>query len=372
MKILFITKHNPYGNGGGAIATRNFIKLFSELACGELDLMLAGELKGNCQLNQYIRNFIYVPKRNVFQISMEYPLGIFHRYRSFRNRISPNKYDYIVLDKSDISSTFVRFLNKKNVKTFTIHHNFETEYFLAESKVKNSLLKAWLVKKISANEKCAYLNSYYNIFLTVPDKIKFENAYGRMKLGKDVVLTPFIESANLINLYNTEKKFDIIISCSLGNGQNTKAIYNFFNLYYSDVKPYSIIIAGRNPSIELKNFLDRFPNVNVYANPDDSALDELLKQSKIYLCPIENGGGIKVRCFDAIKNLMPAIIHINSVRGYEQLVEAGLFIPYSDSSTLSDAFKKLEDAEMNLTQYKSICLETYSFKSNLEKIKAIM
>lgn len=361
-RILFITMHNPFGFDGGSVATNSFLKLLSFSENTSVDLCMANEWFVKDRENELnIKNLFLSKERNFLEKFIGYFQGILHRYyASAMMALENNEYDYVVLDKSLLAGGILKVIKKRNCKIITIHHNFELEYYKDDTK---SALKFLLMKKnIKKSEKQAYKNSNLNIFLTEDDKNKFEKIYGNVK-GKSVVSNIVIE--NIMEYPVIEKEYDFVISCSLSNPQNETTIKNFFINYGNCFVDKKVLVCGRNPSDELKHFLEEFSFVNLVPNPDFSQMNELLMNSKCYLCPIEIGGGIKVRCFDALKNLQPCLIHINSIRGYEKLVEQGFFIKYDDKESLVKGIelciRKSNEGISFMKKYNEFLDETYSF-----------
>lgn len=367
-KILFITKHNPFGTGGGSIATSKYISLMADIF--DLDLIMAEECYNKEKADTInIKNVFLIPQRSCFRKILETPLGIFHRFGFIYKKVIFSNYKYIFLDHSAISSSFVKYCKRMNIKTITLHHNFEKEYFLADSRNKYKNLLVYFVQK---NEKKAYIGSDINLFLTSSDMDKFKSCYGNRD-GCYITSLFFGKNSSIHKRKKNDFVYDMIISCSLNDLQNENSIISFLSNYKSKtLNKCKILICGRNPSAKLCDFLMNYNNVTLVQNPVD--MDELLLLSKIYLCIIENGGGIKVRCFDALKYCMPCIIHENSVRGYEDLVSADFFHSYNINS-----FDRVVMDVMNfnfsndfLDKYKSEITKHYSFCSAKEKMISII
>lgn len=360
MNVLFVTKHNPFGVGGGSLATFSFVKLFLQISNNNFDLVMAEECYSEEYLKIGIRNKYLVPPRSLWQIVLEYPRGIFHRYNNYvrKNKILDNNYDYVILDNSSVSSTFVKFAKKKKIKTITIHHNYEPEYYIADNK---SFWKYLFLPLVKRNEKNAYKNSFINLFLTEADKKKFYFRYGDTK-SKNICCFFMLKEVVEVNII---KKYDVAITCSLENYQNVRCITKFLCEYKNSLLDFnSILIAGKNPSEDLVSYINKFSNIELIQNPID--MEQLLQLSHIYICPIEDGGGIKVRCLDAISNLMPVIIHRNSIRGYEVFKENGLFFEYFDLDSFKTAIvnaRALVDDESFKKRYRQVIKDNFTIDS---------
>ena len=365
---LFITKHNPFGTGGGAYASNEYLKLFSKIF-EHIDLCMAKECVLETPIG-YVDRILGVGERSFIKKLIQLPQFIFHRYYEFVFKMDLSKYQYAVLDHSAVSSTFVRKFNKKSIYTITIHHNVEKEYFLTNSR---SIFKYFAVIFIQANERKAYKNSCLNLFLTQYDKNYFERKYGKTR-GQNYVSSFFFDEKKFFVQNDNEKQYDFVISCSLSSNQNKKMLVNFILRYIEEIEKYKLLITGKDPDKELLQFLSKYSNITVIKNPDN--IQSIVNQAKIYLCPIEDGGGIKIRCFDAIAQLMPVILHKNALRGYEILEEKGFFYTYEDKVTFRDAINNiLESYNYLQTQkdlYKAQAIENYSLTIKMENLIQII
>jgi hypothetical protein len=115
MKILFITKHNPFGIGGGSFASHAYLKAFSEISDGNIDICIADHVKITNEL--IFNNVYYIKKRNIVSRLISLFTGHMHRYTAFvKKLLSTNyDYDYCVFDHSSIAGTLVNYVNKFNI-----------------------------------------------------------------------------------------------------------------------------------------------------------------------------------------------------------------------------------------------------------------
>mgnify|MGYP002861094268 CR=1 FL=1 len=363
-KYLFITRQKLSATSGGSIATCHFIEMLTKLPDVKLDLMCSEEERKFQALTEYSLNKIFfVPNRAFCRKIIGGMVGIHHRFRKsfFSLSSSLSEYDLIIFNESAIGSTFVKYCQKGNIKTITIHHNYEPSYYDTTT---DSFLKFYFRHFVKKNERIAYYHSSGNVFLTKSDEGLFKLKYKRKKT-LSTVLAPFLA---VCENYICEKKYDLIITCSLVSKQNVDTLYHFFNEYGKAVSCYSIVIAGRNPSAELKNFLQSYKNVVVIENPSTEKMRELTLSAKVYLSPIEIGGGIKVRCFDAVQNLIPIIAHENAARGYEPLVENHFMKTYKDIKTLQDSIEYFIKNDISKSLYKEVAMQNYSISECSKRI----
>lgn len=345
MRILYITKHDPFGLGGGATASRNFMEAFITIFPDyEFDILICDELLH--KISQKYRDisslhFIGVPKRSFFS-RMASPLtGVMHRFQKTALRyLSIREYDYCIFDHSSIAGSLVYAALNKGIKTIVIHHNFERDFF----KDNNIFIVGWLLLyQVAKNEKAAYMNSNYNIFLTQEDCDKFKNCYGESK-GRSIVRYIFESSSNKV-LQSTKLSIppkNIVITGSLNNMQNIDGINYFIdNIYQLIPDKYHIIISGQGPSSSLLEKLRRYSNIEVIPNPAD--MGDVIKRGDIYVCLTRLGSGIKVRITDGLRMGLPVIAHVVSSRGYGAFVKRGYMETFDTPELFVKALTRIEE-----------------------------
>ena len=128
MNVLYISRVNPFINGGGPFASRAYIDAFRELS-EEFTLMIAN----NCIVPESYRktiDIVYVPERS-FKEKILFPFtGRLHRFIPFIYDYwkTNNKFDTVVLNGSVLAGDMVDFFKSKKIKVITIHHNVERQY----------------------------------------------------------------------------------------------------------------------------------------------------------------------------------------------------------------------------------------------------
>jgi glycosyltransferase involved in cell wall biosynthesis len=341
MNILFITKHDPFGIGGGSFASHAYLRAFSEITNGQIDICLAEHCVVSDDAIRY-RNIYRVKKRSIINRCFSLFTGELHRYTTFVEKLltKQQQYDYCVFDHNSISGTLVKFVNKLNINTITIHHNYEPDYFI--SSTSNLLIKALLLPIVKRIERTAYRHSNFNFFLTQVDLDTFARQYGKVKAVNSVTGC-FEYTGTVINLPANpieRRNISLVISCSLSNNQNRLTLQNFFKNYYSLLPQESkIIIAGKDPSKKIRQLCAHYPNVLLIPNPID--MNEVIRLANIYLCPIEIGGGLKLRIMDGLKNALPILAHKNAARGYDTFLDREWFQVYKDENDFIIAFNNL-------------------------------
>lgn len=375
MKVLYICHHNPFGSiGGGCLASHAYLRAFCEISEGNLDLICSDSLENQNKDDIHCSSIFYVPPRNIFAKILSVYTGEMTRYVSYTKKLinSGKHYDFVVFDHSCISGHLVEFFNKRNIKTITIHHNYEPEYFEANARLLERLFFSYHVKRL---EKIAYLESSANFFLTQADMAKFNESYGLTKSMNSLSGGFLYECIdNVLPTKNKRSSLTFVITGSFDCRQSFDGIKFFFSDLY-DLLPVGskVIIAGKSNSNFLKNITSNHKNVMLFENPSD--VESIVRDGDIYICPTRMGGGMKFRIMDGLKCGLPIISHVNSSRGYEVLFNTPLFRSFSDKVSFSQcvelAISDLCRFDGLITQWRS-SLEFFSYESGVKRISKIV
>lgn len=377
-KILYILKHNPWGIGGGCYACRNYLELFSEIFKDmHIDVLICSEYLKNAKQTDFTNcRFIPVAPRTRFEKYISPLSGVLHRHNGVAKRmIAESAYDYCIFDHNSIAGSLVDDCRKAGIKTIVLNHNCEQEYFRDNnSKIKNLLL----LPVVRRNERHSYKDCYYNIFLTEEDEATFKKLYGRSET-KSIVGGCFLRKGEKINVED-DRPFDkenpkIVISGTMGNVQNLDGINYFLDELYRFVpENMSVVLTGRNPSVELKEKVAQYNNIRIIENPEN--ILDIVGQCDIFVCPTRLGGGMKLRIIDGLRCGLPVIAHKVSARGYTHFMKNGIVrqfespeeFKYCLEKTLADI--RLEGLDRH--NIKSEAENFFCFDSAMNRIKIII
>lgn len=346
MKILYITKHNPWGRGGGAAASGMYLNALCRVfKDGDIDLCVSDLISENSirQIFFIMKNIhVYKVKARPFISRAFSPLtGITHRFqKTGKYLLRRNKYDYCVFDHSSIGGSLMKYV-PEGTKTIVIHHNYEPDYFA--SNCKYSIIRNLILPSVRQNERRAYKEADINIFLTTEDAESFKNHYGKT-LGKNIVTGLFEQRKIVTNPVKTLVRSApiIVITGSLNNVQNTEGIKYFIDELYPLIPyDYKIIIAGQKPNETILKLVSGKPNIELIANPED--MSKVVCKGNIFLSPAKSGSGIKVRITDGLKMGLPVIAHEVSARGYYNFIAKGYFKSFSTPDEFCTKLKELVD-----------------------------
>lgn len=327
-RVLYLTKHDPWGVGGGAVASGMYLGLLARVfSDARIDLCVADSCRIPAGGTPANINIIPVGPRGKVSKLLSPITGITHRFQDKAlSLLGDNAYDFVVFDHSSLAGTLVDHL-PDNIRSIVIHHNFEQDYF--RDNTPSALHRKMLLPAVARNERKAYHRCSLSIFLTKEDEEQFASVYGRTSKATTVV--GLVEDCAGYPAPSTPLKdrtpLTIAITGSLGNVQNIDGIRYFVSELYPQIpENINIIVAGKNPTAEIRSLLD-LPRVKLIPNPP--SMQPILETASIFLCPARLGGGIKVRVSDGLKAGLPVIAHEVSARGYGAFIKRGMLRSFS-------------------------------------------
>jgi len=370
-KILFVTRHDPFVRTGGGLATKAFLNAFTTLYPDLVELVIAD----NCRVNDSVSvcKIHKVKRRSFIMRFCSLLTGHLHRFTPFlKELIKRNDYSLCVLDGSVIGGDMVEILNGVGIKTITIHHNFEQEYHV-DSKTIESFF-GFFPYYIRRNERNAYLYSSLNLFLTQADYRKFLNYYGFPQGISHVIgcFEPQSESYNCESVLVKNSKKVLVITGAMDAYQTVNSVMDYYGNYWSEtlriLDDFLLILAGRNPSTKILETIGRKENVVIVPNPVN--ISEVVVKGDIFVCPVNIGGGLKLRLMDGLRNGLLILVHEVSARGYDMFLNEPWFKVYHDVASYAEGLmelNKLKQVEYS-RQIRAKYNEYFSFEAGLSRL----
>ena len=331
MRTLFIEYSYLNGNGGGIYAARTHINLFAELS--ESMTLFYPYKKGKEAEEILEGNIKMIPvedKRSKIRKFFDLLVGKVHRYKFDSKLFDTALYDVVVFDNSVVSSRMIKRFKQAGVKTITIHHNYQIEYLKGDSSRLTLLPQLfWTL----VYEGDAVRNSDLNITLTHQDAELLRKHY--CTTAKFAVLGVFeYKRIERKNVANKKSNHNYVISGSLATKQTEDSLISWIQEYYPLLKVFDnqaiLTIAGRSPSSKLTKLVF---DCGIKLIPSPSNLHAIVSESDYYICPINRGGGLKLRIMDGLKAGLPVLTHEVSARGYEKLIDKVFVISYNDQES---------------------------------------
>jgi hypothetical protein len=372
-KILIVTCHYLNLNNGGSLGSKAYINAFARIFDKCVLIYPDNEVDVKPYLSVNIELIPCKDNRNKIQKAIDVYLGKLHRFRQIAiEYIKTNKPEYILFDHSITSGNILKVAKQNSCKIITIHHNVETEYLKDNKPIIPIRLPFFLyMEKIEYN---ALNYSDLNLTVTNEDAIELDRLYN--KNNAKIHYWGTFEHPNIVHKLagNTSKKNRFVITGNLSFEQSYKSIISFIETYYSAlleiVSDAKLIIAGRNPNKDLIKCCSKYENIDLIPNPAD--MSEVIDNVDYYVCPVDMGGGVKLRVADGLKAGLPVIAHKVSSRGYEMFRKYPFFNVYDDLSsfrqaveiTIGDTYKKEDILDLYLNRF--------SFESGLNRLENIL
>ncbi|WP_288207390.1 glycosyltransferase [uncultured Parabacteroides sp.] len=374
MKVLYISRVNPFINGGGPFASRAYIDAFMELS-EHFTLMIADSciVPDNYKQSAQI---IYVPQRP-FKEKVLFPFtGRLHRFIPFIydywKNMNEGEFDTVVLNGGVLAGDMVDFFKRKNIKVITIHHNVERKYHKDNKTIES--FGGLYTGYINKNEKKALLNSDINLAIS-RDDIK--------ELCKIYDLPPNIhlnyigcfenKERQIVKNLSLQQPHTLAITGSLHDYQTKDGIIQFLKRNYPlIIKKYPdsrIIIAGRDPSKKLIEMC-KFPNIELIANPLN--MDVIIQEASVYIAPTRLGSGLKLRIMDGLRNGKAILTHPTSARGYDLFHDKNYFRQYHSPKDFMEQLDYLLSKNFNPNNIKTDYQKYFSFQSGLERLNNLL
>lgn len=183
-RVLYLTNHDPWGIGGGCMASGIYLNAFCEIFKDYIiDLCISDDIPFDSYklfLGKYPNvNLQLISPRSFFSKLLSPLTGITHRYQHRAlELIKKNKYKYCIFDHNSIGGSLIKKIPSDTI-SIVIHHNYEPDYF--KDNTSNLLMRYMLLPAVISNEKRSYRNSSINIFLTEEDLAQYDDKYGTTK-----------------------------------------------------------------------------------------------------------------------------------------------------------------------------------------------
>src|SRR5574344_171022 len=371
MKVLILNYSYLTGHNGAANGSRTWINAFAEI-CDEVDVL--SPYKNGLPPEEISpkANIIEIKEyRNKIRKGIDFYLrGITHRFEScFKYFFNQKHYDLVVFSGSHCVRNIISYVIQKNVKTITIHHNFEYEYTKDNC---NKLLRPLILHWIKKSEGEAVRQSDINIVLTEDDKKLLKKVYSPNNEISIVNLGSFEYKHNDYHVNPKKSNNVFVITGSLSTVQMKKSLYPWLHEYYPllqrEIPKTKLIIAGRSPEKYLVDFC-LMHNIELIASPQN--MEPILERANYYICPVCLGGGIKLRIMDGLKSGLQILTHEVSARGYDYFLEDCLYA-YHDKDSFMKGLHSMIGKDTNPNRIVEKYEEYFSFESGVERLRILL
>ena len=361
------------GIGGGCYASHAYLRAFSDMYNGRVDVVMADSWQEKWDKKIKIQNRYEAKPLTKLQYGLSLFTSEIQRFSGVAETVlksHPDDYDYVVANGSSISGRLWRLTKKLGIKLITIHHNYEPEFFAANTK---GLRRTLYLPIVCRMERHAYIYSDFNMFLTNQDKEKFHSVYGdNCKRNEVIGVFEFSDFKKNEVLAQSNEQLTFVITGSLNTMQGIDGVKYFFDeLYQYLPKDCRVIISGRSPDAEIKLLCNSHRNVTLVPNPANMA--EVIASGDVYICPTRVGGGIKLRVMDGLKLGLPVITHACSARGYDMFYDTPYLKSFTNQAEFKMAIKEVTAQIKNFSKEDVLdkYRECFSYEGGLIRMKKV-
>lgn len=299
--------------------------------------------------------------------------GYLHRFAyEIPKLLRGRHFDVVFIDHSvTASSGILESALESGAKVVTFHHNVESQYI--RDNQQNLLFRYPYNHYALKAEREAVMKSTLNLVLTEDDRRTFIRMYPERAETFHTIGVFEYDISSEQRLSQAEDH-TFVISGSLSAKQTETAMLDFLDGYMDIVNEVcpdaQLVITGRNPSKRIYQSASRYGNVRIVPNPED-LVGEVVKGC-YYLCPIFTGGGLKLRCMDALRVGLPVLAHRNAMRGYESIQQDGYMYPYSSKEEFAEGLRRLLQLHHCHAGVAQSFRSHFSFEAGKERLKRIL
>lgn len=249
------------------------------------------------------------------------------------------------------------------VRTHNIEHEYYRDLSVAESNWFKKLFFSVESVKLSRFE--SILKSASHLLCISPnDNLYFDRKYGTAHF------IPAFHPFNEITSKPGKGKY-ILFHGNLSVAENVQAVKYLIKNVFNQIS-HPIIIAGKDPSEQLKPLITGLPHIQLVANPAPENMEHLIRESHICLLPTFQDTGLKLKLLASLFSgrfciANTPMIHKTSLEHLCYLADT----PDEMIQKCNELFE-LEFSEPEIEKRKLILEDTFSNRHNALKIKKLI
>lgn len=223
---------------------------------------------------------------------------------AFNDILNNNEYEFIIISYAYWSSLIENNPNVKNSKLIVDTHDFLTSQF---QNSKRFNIGNYFEKEISS------LNLFNSVFVV---SVEEQYIFSQFLENRVELISHFLEDKS-----NTLKSslYDIIYVAS-DNEHNLKSARWFFDKVYNFLNPeLKILVVGK-----IGKHIKKYKNVEKIEFVEN--LDEYYSVSKIAICPMLSGTGVKIKVIEALSFGIPVVCNERGIDGLSNKTNNGCLV----------------------------------------------
>ncbi|NLD98542.1 MAG: glycosyltransferase [Fibrobacter sp.] len=237
---------------------------------------------------------------------------------SFVKNLSKNKqYDLIWCDTISLIP-YVKYFNAK--VSILNHHNIESDTMFRRSENESNLFKKAYYKlegvKLQKTEK-KYCNFFsLNVTCSELDKYRLQS---RLLSGKICIIPNGVDTDYFKATARPQKPNSLIFAGTLSWYPNKQAVLFFIDKIWPLLKIKNPLVhisfIGKDPPERLIQLSKKCPQIKVTGFVDD--VRPYIEEASVYVCPIMDGGGTKLKILDALSMGKAIVAHPVACEGID-------------------------------------------------------
>lgn len=270
--------------------------------------------------------------------------------------------DYPILFEGLHCTYFINHPKLKARTKIVRSHNIEHEYYLNLASIEHSFYKKqFFIREAKKLKNYEHVLDFADHILAISknDTVYFKNLY-----------------ANTLNISAFHPNEELSIKEGKGNyalyhgnlsvPENIYAAEYLVNKVFSKIE-YPLIIAGRNPSEQLMNEIEKYKHIELKTNLSDDAIKDLIQNAQINVLPTFQKTGLKLKLLSSLYLGRHCIVNENMVEntGLEELCYVK-----NKSSEIIETILKLKDTAFTKDELlkRTEVLKEFSNTYNAEQI----
>ncbi len=237
--------------------------------------------------------------------------------KQFNTILEKNKYDYIIISYAYWSSLIEGNLNLGNAKLIVDTHDFLTAQF--------QTVKRFSLGNFFENEIRNL--SFFDKILVISNEEKY--IFSQFIKKPIHIVTHALEK----KMQLAEKKYDLIYVASENEHNVNSAKWFFESVYPILDKGIKMCVIGK-----ITKHIDEYPNVEKVSFAE--SLDEYYAKSKIAICPMLSGTGLKIKVIEALSFGLPVVCNERGIDGLLNKTNNGCIVT-NDATDFARNIKKL-------------------------------
>jgi len=280
------------------------------------------------------------------------PLTWYSRKCFFNYLNSKSNFDYILISYAYWAEFIENCPNLKGTKTIVDTHDLLT----AQNKNKKGFQLG-----NTFEEEIRRLNLFDEIWAISPDE---QYIFSQFCSNITRLVPPIFESPNIAS-HNSEKKDIDIIYVASDNPHNLKAAKWFFSQVYPLLnKDINITVIGK-----ITQYIGETSNVTKVSFSE--SLESYYERSKIAICPMLSGTGVKIKVIEALSFGLPVVCNTRGIDGIPNKLNNGCLVSDDKEQFAKHIIKLLSNNEA-YTKQQRLGLSIFNLFYSKESIYPIL